>query len=74
MRAPENWETKMARLIVAVLVAIGISLATTAVAKEGCGSGFHLNKHGKCVANGKHPGKPCPAHHHLGPHGHCQPN
>jgi hypothetical protein len=63
----------MVRLIVAALVAMGISLASPAIAKEGCGSGFHMNKKGKCVANG-HKGKGCGPHYHMGPHGHCQPD
>ena len=28
--------------------------ATNALAKEGCGAGFHMNNHGVCVASGAH--------------------
>jgi hypothetical protein len=67
----------MVRRIAAALVAMGIFLASPvapAIAKQSCGPGMHVTKKGKCVANGKHAGRPCPANTHRGAHGHCQPN
>jgi hypothetical protein len=50
----QDWEVKMVRLIVAVLVTMGISLASPAIdpavaKRPSCGQGLHINKKGKCV-------------------------
>jgi len=67
-------EATMIRLLVAALVAMALSLGAPAMAKEGCGKGYHVNKKGQCVINGQKRTGVCGPGTHLGPKGHCQPN
>ena len=62
----------MLRLMVAVLVATGLSLGTPAVAKEGCGKGYHMDKKGRCVIQGRRKGAGCGPGYHVAANGHCQ--
>ena len=64
----------MVRLMMAALVAMGLSMTAPALAKEGCGKGYHVNKKGQCVINGQKRTGVCGPGTHLGPKGHCQPN
>jgi hypothetical protein len=74
----------MIKFLMMIAVASGVS--GTALAKDGCGSGYH-GDHGHCVADDRNvrvrppshmsasPGPvraQCPAHNRMGPHG-CRP-
>lgn len=72
--APAELEAMMVRLMVAALVAMGLSLSAPAMAKEGCGKGYHMDKKGRCVINGRKRTGDCGPGWHRGPNGHCQQN
>ena len=70
----------MIKLISLACAAALCLAATPASAKEGCGSGLHMNNKGHCAVNkkghagGHHGAKVCGAHYHMGSNGHCHHN
>jgi hypothetical protein len=71
-RAHAAMEAKMVRLLVAALVAMGLSLGTPALAKHGCGKGYHMDKKGQCVIKRRQSTGNCGPGYHVGQNGHCQ--
>ena len=68
----------MIRLISCACAVVLCLAASQAPAKEGCGSGFHMNNKGHCAPNKKghahSAAKVCGPHHYMGANGHCHHN
>lgn len=61
----------------ACAIALCLAAPSPVMAKEGCGSGLHMNKKGQCVAKKKMKtaaGKVCKPGYTMGGNGHCHHN